>query len=135
MKQYRYTSANFVPQGETGEQDAVMNAADLYQIKKLAGLVTEAEGFNSASVGGVVNPAQNTPLAQEVGIQSPVGSNISVTAENRRALEAEYNAKPGSDLWFIINFTKPFLNGSIRDHVEDYLKRHPEYRPRTLPGG
>ena len=40
MKQYRYTSENFVHQGETGDADAVMDAQDLYQIKKLAGLVT-----------------------------------------------------------------------------------------------
>jgi hypothetical protein len=127
MKQYRYTSENFVHQGETGDADAVMDAQDLYQIKKLAGLVTEGGGGALAGI-----PA--TPHASEDGIQSPVGSNISYTANDRRQLEAEYNARPGTDLWFIINFTKPFLNGSLRDHVERYLNDHPEYQQKKLPG-
>ena len=77
---------------------------------------------------------QNTvPQASEEGIQSPMGSNISFTAEERRNLEREYGARPGTDLWFIINFTKPFFNGSLRSKVEEYLKQHPEYRPRSFP--
>ena len=39
MKQYRYTSEHFVPQGETGDADAIMDAQDLYQIKKLTRLI------------------------------------------------------------------------------------------------
>lgn len=120
MKQYRITSENFVLSGESGDDDAVMDAADLAEIKRLAGL-TES---------GIAA----TPRASEEGIQSPVGSNISVTGNERRELEREYGAQPGTDLWFIINFTKPYLNGSLRAHVEDYLKKHPEYRPRPLPG-
>ena len=127
MKQYRYTSENFVHQGETGDADAVMDAQDLYQIKKLAGLVTEGGGGALAGI-----PA--TPHASEDGIQSPVGSNISWTAGERRELEAEYGAHPGDDLWFLINFTKPYLNGSLRAHIEEYLKKHPEYRKRPHPG-
>ena len=127
MKQYRYTSENFVHQGETGDADAVMDAQDLYQIKKLAGLVTEGGGGALAGI-----PA--TPHASEDGIQSPVGSNISWTAGERRELEAEYGAHPGDDLWFLINFTKPYLNGSLRAHIEEYLKKHPEYRKRPAPG-
>ena len=127
MKQYRYTSENFVHQGETGDADAVMDAQDLYQIKKLAGLDTEGGG---GAIAGI--PA--TPHASEDGIQSPVGSNISWTASERRELEAEYGAHPGDDLWFLINFTKPYLNGSLRAHIEEYLKKHPEYRKRPAPG-
>lgn len=127
MRQHRVTSQNFVLPGETGEADAVMDAQDLYQIKKLAGLVTEGE---AGALAGI--PA--TPHADENGISSPLGSNISVTGNERRALEAEYNAKPGTDLWFIINFTKPYLNGSLQAHVEDYLKKHPQHRPRPNPG-
>lgn len=127
MKQYRITSGHFVPQGETGDVDAVMDVEDLHQIKKLAGLVTEGGGGALAGM-----PA--TPHANEEGIVSPVGSNISWTANERRELEREYGAQPGTDLWFIINFTKPYLNGSLRTHVEDYLKKHPEYRPRPHPG-
>lgn len=126
MKQYRITSENFVLQGETGDADAVMDMDDLRQIKKLAGLV-EGEGGAIAGIAA-------TPRASEEGIQSPVGSNISWTAKERRDLESEYAAQPGTDLWFIINFTKPYLNGSLRAHVEDYLAKHPEYRPKSHPG-
>jgi len=129
MKQYRITSEHFVHQGETGDADAVMDSHDLNELKRLAGIT----GLLEAEAG--VYTGQNTvPQAAETGIQSPVGSNISYTANDRRQLEAEYNAKPGTDLWFIINFTKPFLNGSLRDHVERYLKEHPQYRQKKLPG-
>ena len=126
MKQYRITSADYVLPGETGDADAVMDSTDLNAIRKLAGLVTED--------GGAVTGIAATPRATEDGIQSPVGRNISWTASERRELEAEYGAQPGTDLWFIINFTKPYLNGSLRNHVEEYLKKHPEYRPRPHPG-
>jgi hypothetical protein len=129
MKQYRITSEHFVHQGETGDTDAVMDPKDLYELKRLAGIT----GLLEAEAG--VYTGQNTvPQTSEEGIQSPVGSNISYTANERRQLESEYNARPGTDLWFIINFTKPFLNGSLRDHVERYLEEHPEYRQKNLPG-
>jgi len=127
MKQYRITSENFVLPGETGDADAVMDSKDLYELKKLAGIT----GLLEAEAG--MYTGQNVaPQATEDGIESPIGSNISVTAETRNALEKEYHAMPGTDLWFIINFTKPHLNGSVRDKVEAYLKQHPEYRPRTF---
>lgn len=141
MKQYRITSEHFVPEGETGDADAFMDAAQLQELKKLAGLpfsIGESTGDMSqpGPVGGMLD---QVPQAGENGIVSPVGttdqanagSNISYTAQERNALEAEYCAKPGDDLWFIINFSRPFLNGSLRDKCEDYLKAHPEYRPRT----
>jgi hypothetical protein len=129
MKQYRVTSQNFVHQGETGDVDAVMDSKDLYELKKLAGVT----GLVEAEAG--MYTGQNTvPQASENGIQSPIGSNISKTAEDRNSLITEYNAQPGTDLWFIIMFTKPYLNGSLRNHIERYLKDHPEYRPRPQPG-
>ena len=129
MKQYRITSEHFVLQGETGDADAVMDSRDLYELKKLAGVT----GLLEAEAG--VYSGQNTvPQAVEDGIESPVGSNISFTAQERRDLEREYGAKTGTDLWFIINFTKPYLNGSLRAHVENYLKKHPEYRLKPQPG-
>lgn len=129
MKQYRITSENFILPGETGDADAVMDAADLAQLKKLAGIT----GLLEAEAG--VYSGQNTvPQAAETGIQSPMGSNISKTAENRNELMKKYNAKPGTDLWFIINFTKPYLTGSVEDQIKAYLKRHPEYAPKQDPG-
>jgi hypothetical protein len=129
MKQYRITSEHFVPQGETGEQDAVMDLADLNELKRLAGMpITEAEA-------GMYTGHNTVPQAIDAGIESPVGSNISNTAQERRDMEREYHAMPGSDLWFIINFTKPFLNGSLKDHVEAYLEKNPQYRlPTQQPG-
>ena len=129
MKQYRITSEHFVLQGETGDADAVMDSKDLAELKKLAGITGLVEGE-----AGALSNIPSTPHAGEDGIVSPVGSNISWTASKRRELEAEYGAHPGDDLWFLINFTKPYLNGSLRAHVEDYLKKHPEYRKRPAPG-
>ena len=128
MKQYRITQADFILPGETGDANAVMDAQDLAEIKKLAGItgLLEAEG-------GMYTGQNTVPQAGEEGIESPVGSNISVTANDRRELEREFHAKPGTDLWFLINFTKPYLNGSLRSKVEEYLKQHPDARPRSFP--
>lgn len=129
MKQYRITQADFVLPGESGDTDAVMDSRDLAEIKKLAGItgLLEAEA-------GVYTGNNSVPQAGEEGIESPLGSNISFTAAERRELEQEFHAQPGTDLWFLINFTKPYLNGSLRSKVEEYLKQHPEYRPRSFPG-
>lgn len=128
MKQYRITQADFVLPGESGDADAVMDPTDLYELKRLAGItgLLEAEA-------GMYTGNNTVPQAGESGIQSPVGSNISVTANDRNELMREYQVRPGDDLWFIINFTRPYLNGSLRSKVEEYLKQHPEYRPRSLP--
>jgi hypothetical protein len=126
MKQYRITSEHFVPPGETGDADTVMNPDDLAQIKKLAGIVTEAGA-------GMYTGHNTVPQAAETGITSPVGSNISYTAKERNDLIKEYHVMPGSDLWFLINFSLPFMTGNLRDKVEEYLDKHPEYRPRSFP--
>ena len=128
MKQYRITQADFVLPGESGDADAVMDSKDLAEIKKLAGItgLLEAEA-------GMYTGNNTVPQGTEDGIESPVGSNISFTAQERRELEKEFHAQPGTDLWFLINFTKPFFNGSLRSKVEEYLKQHPEYRPRSFP--
>jgi len=129
MKTYRITSENFVTQGETGDADAVMDPNDLNEIKRLAGItgLLEAEA-------GMYTGNNTVPQAAETGIESPVGSNISFTAQERNALLKEFHVMPGTDLWFIINFTKPFFNGSLRSKVDEYLKQHPEYRPKPDPG-
>jgi hypothetical protein len=128
MKQYRITSEHFIQQGETGDADAVMDTQDLHELKKLAGItgLLEAEG----GVYSATQPVTNTDQGPS---QSPVGSNISFTAQERNDLLKEFHVMTGTDLWFIIMFTKPFLNGSLRSKVEEYLKKHPEYRPRSFP--
>lgn len=135
MKQYRITSANFVPQGETGDADAYMDLNELNELRRLAGMpVLEGEGAGPNGLGGVYNPQNNVTQTGDSYSQSPLGSNISVTARERNDLLREYCVQPGTDLWFIINFTLPLLNGSLRDHVERYLEQHPEYRPKHRAG-
>lgn len=128
MKQYRITQADFVLPGESGDADAVMDTQDLAEIKRLAGItgLLEAEA-------GVYTGHNTVPQAAETGIQSPVGSNISYTAKERNDLLKEYHVMPGTDLWFLINFSLPYMTGSLRDKVEEYLTKHPEYRPRSFP--
>lgn len=130
MKQYRITSANYVLPGESGDADAFMDPTELNELKKLAGIVTEETWGLQGAVGGNMD---NVPNLNGTNDQSPVGSNISFTAAERRELEKKYHAQPGTDLWFIINFTKPYFNGSLESKVEEYLKKHPEYRPRSFP--
>jgi hypothetical protein len=126
MKQYRITSEHFVPLGETGDADTVMHPDDLAEIKKLAGIVTEAGA-------GMYTGHNTVPQAAETGITSPVGSNISYTAKERNDLLKEYHVMSGSDLWFLINFSLPYMTGSLRDKVEEYLDKNPQYRPRSFP--
>lgn len=96
MKQYRITSENFVLPGETGDADAVMDSADLAEIKKLAGIVSISEDI---------------PAPANTDSPSPVGSNISVTASEKRNLEKKHNIRPGTDEWFKLWFSKPYLTG------------------------
>ena len=107
MKQYRITAGDFVFAGETGDADAVMDPTDLARIKQLAGIM-ETAPVSGGLQGAVAGMMDNVPNSTEYGTQSPVGSSISYTAQERRDLEREYHAKPGTDLWFLINFTKPF---------------------------
>ena len=55
---------------------------------------------------------------------SPIGSNISLSNTERRALEKKYKVKPGDELWFIINFSRPYLTGPVEDQIQKYLKKH-----------
>ena len=43
MKQYRVTSADFVPKGEQGYPDAHMDHADLVRMKQLAGILVKED--------------------------------------------------------------------------------------------
>ena len=87
MKQYRITSEHFVSPGETGDDNAVMHPDDLAEIKKLAGMVTEAGA-------GMYTGHNTVPQAAETGTTSPLGSNISYTAKERNDLLKEYHVMP-----------------------------------------
>ena len=133
MKQYRITSANFVPQGETGEADAFIDPQELNDLKRLAGMPVfeDGEPRGAGLVGGNMD---NVPQAQETGITSPVGSTQKNVAKERKQMEHEYAVQPGTDLWFIINFTQPKGERDLKSYVEEYLKKNPEYRPKLPPG-
>lgn len=136
MKQYHITSENFVSQGETGDPDAFMDATQLQELKKLAGLPfgEGAGGMGDNGAGMVDGLGIQTPRAGEDGITSPVGSTLASLTKERNALLSQYHAKPGTDFWFMINFTKPKEGENLTQCVERYLKSHPEYLPKPLPG-
>jgi hypothetical protein len=127
MKQYRITSQNFVHQGETGDADAVMDSQDLADLKRLAGVPSGMSLSEDMSAGGLVGGnLNNVPQAQETGIVSPVGTNITHTAKHRNDLLRQYNARPGDELWFLINFDEvrgpPANNGTLEQKIQQYLK-------------
>lgn len=42
---------------------------------------------------------------------SPIGSNISLTAAEKARLMKEHNIKPGTEAWFKLWFSRPYLTG------------------------
>jgi hypothetical protein len=87
MKQRRFTSSDFVPEGETGDEDAVLDASDpIHEMKALAGLQTP-------------------------NWKTYEGSNISNTANEKAQLMRDNNIKPGTDEWFKLWFSRPYLTG------------------------
>ena len=107
MKQYRFTSEHWIPAGESGYDDAVMDSADLARIKQLAGLQINEDYYTA----GGHDPAISTPNDSNVGIMSPVGSNVSITAMEKQKLERQNNIKPGTPEWFELWFSRPYLTG------------------------
>lgn len=51
------------------------------------------------------------PQANKNGALSPVGSNASMSAAEKRRIEREHNIKPGTDEWFKLWFARPELTG------------------------
>lgn len=66
---------------------------ELDQIKKLAG-INEFKGF------------MKYEAADPYG-----GSNISLTGNEKRQLEKKHNIRPGTDEWFKLWFSLPYLTG------------------------
>lgn len=90
MKQIKFTSRDFVPEGEQGEADAVLDNNDpIHELKALAG----------------VNNSQQPNWKQYDGI------NVSRTGMEKRALEKKHNIKPGTPEWFQLWFSLPYLTG------------------------
>jgi len=66
---------------------------DIQRLKKLAGIVQESP-----------------PMNPDSGM-SLLGSNISVTAAEKRRYEREHKIQPGTDAWFKLWFSRPYLTG------------------------
>lgn len=90
MKQYQIKAANFHQSVEPDIPDAHLNPAELQEIQKLAGINT---GNHSA-----------LQHFQE-------GSNISVTANEKAQLMKKHNIQPGTQEWFRLWFSLPYLTG------------------------
>jgi hypothetical protein len=91
MKQYRFSVEDFVPQGEQGHEDAVLDPNDpIHEMKRLAGI-----------------PSRN--IMQEY--KGEPGSNISVTGNEKGELMKKHNIRPGTEEWFKLWFSKPYLTG------------------------
>lgn len=91
MKQIKFTAQDFVPESETGDADAVLDANDpIHEMKRLAGI-------------------QPKPLFKEYkGFQ---GSNISVTGDEKGQLMKKHNIQPGTEDWFKLWFSLPYMTG------------------------
>lgn len=88
MTQRRLTSADFVPQGETGDPDAHLDPNDpIYELMQLSG------------------------IAQRPAWKEYTGSNISDTGNEKGELMKQHNIKPGTPEWFKLWFSKPYLTG------------------------
>lgn len=78
----------------------------LHELKYLAGLTEEDKRPGINRDGGL----------------SPIGSNISITGMEKRRLEKERNIKPGTEEWFKLWFSRPYLTGE--KPVDDLPKKH-----------
>ena len=91
MKQYRITSANL---NQSSDDDCYLAPDDpiheLKAIQHLAGLGSDAR-------------------LHELRVNQ--GSNISVTGDSKGELMRKHNIKPGTDEWFKLWFSKPYLTG------------------------
>jgi hypothetical protein len=91
MKQYRITSANL---NQASDDDCYLAPDDpiheLKAIQHLAGLGSDAR-------------------LHELRVNQ--GSNISVTGDSKGELMRKHNIKPGTDEWFKLWFSKPYLTG------------------------
>jgi hypothetical protein len=111
MKQYRIVSANFVSPNETGDPDAHMDAADLRELKKLAGIDSLGLLEDYTAGGHENSPQAQQDSAADKDMPSPMGSNISVTGMEKRKLEKQNHIKVGTPEWFQLWFSKPYLTG------------------------
>lgn len=88
MKQIRFTLEDFIPMGDSTIPDAVLSEEDLNNIKVLAGL---------------------RPNIKQTRFEN--NSNLTHTAMKRVEYMKEHNIQPGTQEWFRLWFSKPYLTG------------------------
>jgi hypothetical protein len=91
MKQYRITSANI---NQSSDDDCYLSPDDpIHELKAIQHL---------AGLGGDARLHE---------LRANQGSNISVTGMEKSELMRKHNIKPGTDEWFKLWFSKPYLTG------------------------
>lgn len=83
MRQYRFTSRDFVPEEQV--PDAVLSESDQRELQRLAGI--------------------------EPKVESMAGINISKTGMEKQRLEREHNIEPGTPEFFKLWFSLPYMTG------------------------
>lgn len=102
MKQYKFSSQDFTGLNPDINDAVLSNDDPIHDLKKLAGITAET----------LLKPVKEADeLTSNDHALSPVGSNISITGMEKQRLEKEHNIKPGTDAWFKLWFSKPFLTG------------------------
>jgi len=89
MTQRRITRADFIPTQDALLPDCVLDEDDLANIKVLA---------------GINDPQKYNKYFNE-------GSNISKTANEKAELMRKHNIKPGTEEWFKLWFSLPYMTG------------------------
>jgi hypothetical protein len=109
MKQYRYTAPNFA---EPAIPDAVMDLTELNDMRKLAGLplLTEYQQHDPINVDSPVGSNTHADFSH-TDFAKGEGANISKTAMEKRKIEHDKDIKPGTDEWFQLWFSRPYLTG------------------------
>lgn len=89
MKQYKFTTENFKNSEDDTIPDCVLDDNDLANMKVLA---------------GINDPQKYNKYFNE-------GSNISKTANEKAELMRRNNIKPGTQEWFRLWFSLPYMTG------------------------
>ena len=105
MKQYRVTSADFVPRGELGVPDAYIDSAEIAQLKKLSGLMVFEE-----YKAGEANADIHLPNSKDEAMPGIVGGGTNPSF-NKRQIEKDNDIKVGTPEWFRLWFAKDYLTG------------------------
>jgi hypothetical protein len=93
LKQIRITAQDFGSTEDSVVPDAVLSEDDLSEIRKLAGI-------------------ENNLLEGRKKPKSDSQENISHTAMKRVDYMKRHNIQPGTDEWFALWFSRPYLTGT-----------------------